>query len=114
MITIYHNPQCSKSRACNLLLSDSKKEVEVINYIQTPFTEEKLSEVIELLGISPLELVRKNEAIWKVQFRGRKLSDKAIIKAMLKHPKLIERPIVVFENKAIIARPPEKVLDFIS
>ena len=114
MITIYHNPHCSKSRACQLLLSDSKKDIEVINYMQTPFSEEKLREVIGLLGITPLELVRKNEAIWKVQFRGRNLSDSSIIKAMLKHPKLIERPIVVFENNAIIARPPEKVLDFIS
>jgi len=114
MITIYHNPRCSKSRACHLILSDAKKDIEVINYMQTPFSEEKLREVIGLLGISPLELVRTNEVIWKEKFKGKKMSDNALIKAMVQYPKLIERPIVVFENSAIIARPPEKVLGFIS
>ena len=114
MITIYHNPRCSKSRACHLILSDSKKDIEVINYMQTPFSEEKLREVIGLLGISPLDLVRKNEPIWKKVFKGKKMSDNGLIKAMLKYPKLIERPIVVFENSALIARPPEKVRNFIS
>lgn len=114
IITIYHNPRCSKSRECHLLLSDSKKDIEVINYMKTPFSEEKLREVIGLLGIAPLELIRKNEAIWKENYKGKTLSDTALINAMLAHPKLIERPIVVFENSAIIARPPEKVLALIS
>ena len=114
MITIYHNPRCSKSRACHLLLSDAKKDIEVINYLKTPFSEEKLREVIGFLGIPPLDLIRTNEAIWKEKYKGKKQSDSALIKAMLENPKLIERPIVVNGNKAIIARPPEKVLDFIS
>jgi arsenate reductase len=114
MITIYHNPRCSKSRACHLLLSDAKKDIEVINYMHTPFSEEKLREIIDLLKFSPLDLVRKNEAIWKEKFKGKSLSDDQIVQAMLEFPKLIERPIVVFENSAIIARPPEKVVDFIS
>ena len=114
MITIYHNPRCSKSRACHHILSDAKKDIEVINYMNTPFSEEKLTEVIGLLGITPLELIRTNEAIWKEKYKGKKLSDAALIKAMLENPKLIERPIVVSGNKAIIARPPEKVADFLS
>jgi len=114
MITIYHNPRCSKSRECHLILSDAKKDIEVINYLKTPFSEEKLTEIISFLGISPLELVRTNETIWKENFKGKTLSDSVIIKAMVANPKLIERPIVVFEKNAIIARPPEKVLAFIS
>ncbi len=105
MITIYHNPRCSKSRECNIFLGASGKDIEVINYMEIPFTIEKLTDVIELLGIKPIELVRTNEAIWKDKFKGRKMQDATIIKAMVEHPKLIQRPIVVNGNKAVIARP---------
>lgn len=105
MITIYHNPRCSKSRECNVFLGASGKDVEVINYMETPFTVEKLTHIIELLGMKPLELVRTNEAIWKDQFKGKKMGDEAIVKAMVENPKLIQRPIVVNGNKAIVARP---------
>ncbi len=109
MITIYHNPRCRKSRECNIYLDDTGKDVEVINYMETPFSEEKLKEIIDLLQIEPIELVRKNEKVWKESFKGKQLSNDAIVKAMVDNPKLIERPIVINGNKAVIARPLEKV-----
>ena len=105
MITIYHNPRCSKSRECNNFLGTTGKEILVINYMQTPFTVNKLTEVIGFLGIEPIKLVRTNEQIWKDNYRGKKLSSKDVIKAMIEHPKLIQRPIVVNGDKAVIARP---------
>lgn len=113
MTTIYHNPRCSKSRACHTLLIEAKADIEVIDYKKTPFTEETMTDLLNLLQMKPLELVRTNEAIWKEEFKGKKLSDRTIIKAMLKYPQLIERPIVVKDDLAIVARPPEKVYDLI-
>jgi len=104
MITIYHNPRCSKSRECNSFLSTTGKDVQVINYMETPFTIKKLTEVIGFLGIEPIKLVRTNEQIWKDHYKGKELSKEDVIKAMIEHPKLIQRPIVVNGNKALIAR----------
>lgn len=109
MITIYHNPRCSKSRGCNVMLEELGKEVKVINYMKELFTETTLKEVIDLLKIKPIELVRKNEQDWKDHYKGKELNDSEIIKAMVKYPKLIERPIVVNGNKAAIGRPLEAV-----
>ena len=104
---IYHNPRCSKSRQGLAILEDSKLKFETINYLKDPVSETELTEIIKLLGISPIDLVRKNEAIWKEQFKGKELSDVDIIKAMVENPKLIERPIVINNGKAVIGRPPE-------
>ena len=109
MITIYHNPRCSKSRACNLMLEDFGEKVQVINYTKDLFTEKTLAEIIRLLKIKPLELVRKNEQEWKDNYKGKELTNNEIIKAMVKYPKLIERPIVVNGNKAAIGRPMKAV-----
>ena len=95
MIKIYHNPRCRKSRDGLELLEKSGKE--------------ELREVINCLGITPDNLVRKNEAVWKEKFRGRLLSDEEILDAMINHPKLIERPIVVNENRAVIGRPIDNI-----
>ncbi|OUS00871.1 arsenate reductase (glutaredoxin) [Flavobacteriales bacterium 33_180_T64] len=113
MITIYHNPRCSKSREGLQLLENSGKDFEVIKYLDTPISEEQLKTLLTLLGIKPIELVRINEAIWKSDYKDKTLSDAQIIKAMMKHPKLIERPIFVNGKQAIIGRPPVKVLDII-
>ncbi|MGV6828563.1 MAG: arsenate reductase (glutaredoxin) [Flavobacteriales bacterium] len=107
MITIYHNPRCSKSRACNTLINTKKIPHQVINYLKEPFTVTSLKQIINKLGIKPIELVRKNEAIWKEKFKNQDLLDQEIIQAMVDHPKLIQRPIVVNGNKAVIARPIE-------
>jgi len=91
------------------MLLDLGKEVKVINYMKELFTEESLQEVINKLNIKPIELVRKNEQEWKDNFKGKDLSDSEVIKAMVQYPKLIQRPIVVNENKAAIGRPLEAV-----
>ena len=109
MITIYHNPRCSKSRGCNLMLEELRKDVKVINYTKELFTETTLKKVIDLLKIKPIDLVRKNEQEWKTHFKNKEMSDEEVIKAMVKYPKLIERPIVVNGNKAAIGRPLEAV-----
>ncbi len=104
---IYHNPRCSKSRQGLAILEDSKLHFETIKYLDTPLTADELTEIVGLLDISPIELVRKNEAIWKENYKGKNLSDSEIILAMANNPKLIERPIVINNGKAVIGRPPE-------
>ncbi|RKM91909.1 arsenate reductase (glutaredoxin), partial [Aquimarina sp. AD10] len=113
MTTIYHNPRCSKSRETLALLEEQKEDVTIIKYLDTPITKDILIELIDLLGIPPIDLVRKNETIWKEKYKNEKLSDDEIINAMLNHPKLIERPIVVKGNKAILGRPPQQVITLI-
>jgi arsenate reductase len=91
------------------MLLDLGKEVKVINYMKDLFTEDSLKSVIDLLKIKPIDLVRKNEQEWKDHYKGKELSDAEVIKAMVKYPKLIQRPIVVNGNKAVIGRPLELV-----
>ncbi|RZS93598.1 arsenate reductase (glutaredoxin) [Aquimarina brevivitae] len=109
MVTIYHNPRCKKSRETLTILEEKNEDIEIIKYLDTPPNEKELLKLIELLGIKPLELIRKNETIWKENYKGKNLSDDQVIKAMVAHPKLMERPIVVKNNKAVIGRPPENV-----
>ena len=104
---IYHNPRCSKSREGLAILEASQLSFETINYIETPISKEELTEIIKLLGITPIDLVRKNEAIWKENYKGKTLSNSEIITAMIENPKLIERPIVINNGKVVIGRPPE-------
>ena len=113
MIKIYHNPRCSKSRQGLEILEKSGRKFDVIKYIEDVLTEKELSEIIKLLNISPINLVRKNEKIWKENYKGKEVSDKEIIKIMIENPKLIERPIVINNTKAIIGRPPEDILKII-
>ena len=109
MIKIYHNPKCSKSREGLCLLNDLNKDVEIINYMTTAISYSELEEIIKLLDIKPIELVRTKESVWKDLYKDKNLSDKEIIEAMVAHPKLIERPIVINGNKAVIGRPTEKI-----
>lgn len=106
---IYHNPRCGKSREGLAILQESKLPFEIINYLETPLSKEDLSEIIKLLGIPPIDLVRTNETIWKENYKGKNLSDSEIITAMVKNPKLIERPIVINNGNAVIGRPPELI-----
>ena len=109
MITIYHNPRCSKSRLGVAYLEEKKVAFNIVKYLEDKFTVKTLSAIITKLNIKPEQLVRKNEAIWKSDFKGKVLSDTEIIEAMVNYPKLIERPIVVNINKAVVARPTEKI-----
>lgn len=113
MIKIYHNNRCSKSRNGLQIVEQSGKPFEVVKYLEDVPSEKELKDIIKLLGIKPIDLVRKNEAIWKADYKGKDLSDAEIIKAMVENPKLIERPIVINGNKAVIGRPPEMILDII-
>jgi len=109
MITIYHNPRCSKSRECLTMLEGLDEEVQIVTYLDGSVDKERLQELIKLLGIKPTELVRKGESIWKDNYKGKTLSDDEIIKAMVKNPILIERPIVVKDTVALIGRPPKSI-----
>jgi arsenate reductase len=113
MIQIYHNSRCGKSRNCLALLENSKKEFEVINYLINPPSFKELSVIIEKLNIKPIELVRQKEKIWIEIFRDKKMNSEEIIQAMVDNPILIERPIVVIGESAIIGRDLEKVESFI-
>ena len=109
MIKFYHNSRCNKSREGLGILEKSGKDFEVVKYLENIPSKEELRNLLNCLGISAENLVRKNEVIWKQNYRGRMLSDEEILDAMIAYPKLIERPIVVNGNKAIIGRPPESI-----
>lgn len=109
MIKIYHNSRCRKSREGLALLEKSGKDFEVVKYLEDIPSKEELRNIISCLGISAENLVRKNETVWKENYRGKLLSDEEILDAMLLYPKLIERPIVVNGNKAVIGRPLEAI-----
>jgi arsenate reductase (glutaredoxin) len=110
---IYHNPRCSKSRQTLSLIKEKGVEVEIIEYLKVIPSEKELSSVIKLLGIKPEKLLRKGEVDYKENFKGKTLSDNEWISAMVQYPKLIERPIVIIGNKAVLGRPPENVLDLL-
>ena len=109
---IYHNPRCSKSRQTLSLLEKETTEFKIIEYLENPLSFDEIEEIVEKLAIKPIDLVRKNEQIWKDNYKGKEMTDVEIIKVMEGNPKLIERPIVINEKNGIIGRPPEKVLSF--
>ncbi len=109
MIKIYHNPRCRKSREGLDVLEKSGQDFEIIKYLEEVPSQEELKTLIGYLGIAPEGLVRKNEAIWKEKYKGKTLSDDEIIATMVENPKLIERPIVGKDKKAVIGRPSEKI-----
>ncbi len=111
-VTIYHNPRCSNCRGACILLDENSPNYTLVNYLEKPLTEAKLKSLIKKLGIKPIELIRQNEEEFK-KYKGKKLSDEKLITLMLTHPILIQRPIIEMGTKAIIARPPELLLDFI-
>lgn len=112
-LTIYHNPQCTKSRATLALLQGRGLEPRVVEYLKAPPTAHELEAIVGQLGIKPEQLVRKGEAIYRAQYAGKTLSDREWIEAMIRDPILIERPIVVRGTRAVIGRPPENVLPLI-
>lgn len=110
---IYHNPRCSKSRNGLAILENSGQPFEIVQYLKTPLDSKELKDILKKLGYKPIELVRKNEAVWKEKYKDKELSDEEVIAAMIENPKLIERPIVVKEQKAVVGRPPEKIKDLL-
>ncbi len=106
---IYHNPRCRKSREGIKYLESKKINFEVIDYIKNNLSSEQIRNILKKLQLKPIELVRKNEAIWKEKYKGKDFSDEQLIKILINEPKLIERPIIVSEKLAVIGRPAENI-----
>jgi len=109
MITIYHNTRCKKSREGLQLVENSGKEFQVREYLKEPLSEKELKALLTKLNMTAIQLVRKNEKIWKENFKGKDLSENELVRIMVENPKLIERPIVENETKAVVGRPPEEI-----
>jgi arsenate reductase len=112
MIEVYHNPRCGKSRNCLAFLENANQEYKIIKYLEEVPSKEELISLLEKLKIKPIELVRQKEKIWIEQFKNQNLTDEAVIQAMIENPILIERPIIIKGNKAIIAREADKIEAF--
>lgn len=110
MLTIYHNPRCSKSRETLNLITEKGVEVNVVEYLNTIPTKEELTLLLNKLNLSALDIVRKNEPVYKELYKGKELTEDEWMDAMIAHPKLIERPIVVKGDQAILGRPPQNVI----
>ena len=110
MTTLYHNPRCRKSREALQILQQANEPVEIVLYLKDPLSEGTLKKILQQLGVSALELIRKNEPVWKQNYKGKSLTEDELITAMVNNPKLIERPIAIKNGKAVIGRPPQEVL----
>jgi|SRR5690554_503261 len=107
---IYHNPRCSKSRTTLEILQEKGAEVEVVKYLESTPSVSELKEILRKLGMKAEDIIRKGEKEYKENFKGASLTEDEWIQAMVQYPKLIERPIVVKGDNAVIGRPPENVL----
>ena len=112
-IKILHNPRCSKSRCAIDLLKEKQLSFEILDYMQHALTKDQLIGIVKKLGIHPEELIRKGETEYKEHFKGKNLTDAEWIDAMLKFPKLIERPVVIKGSRAVIGRPTENILNIL-
>ncbi len=110
---LYHNYQCSKSNASLKLLTDKGIEFETIEYLKTPLNKAELIEILRKLNIPAKDLIRKGESVFKENFSGKALSEEEWITAILAHPILLQRPIIVKGNKAVIGRPIERVIELL-
>ena len=114
-VIIYHNPKCSKSRETLQILQDNNIEPEIIDYLEDPPTAQKLKKIIALLGVSARDLMRSTEpAYTDADLDDDSLSENDIIEAICEYPALLQRPIVISKNRAIIGRPPARVLEIIA
>jgi arsenate reductase len=113
MIQVLHNPRCGKSRNCLAFLTSTSKKYEIIDYLQQPLSIKEIKSLIQKLQVSPLALVRQKESIWIENYKGKTLTDEDIVDALSKNPILIERPIVIYEDRALIARDLEKLECFL-
>lgn len=112
MIEVYHNPRCGKSRNCLAFLENTNQEYKIIKYLETVPSQEEIIDLLKKLEIKPIELVRQKEKIWIENFKNQEMTDEAIIQALIANPILIERPIIIKGDKAIIAREADKIEAF--
>ena len=111
MIRLYHNPRCSKSREALQLLQDAGADVEIVEYLKTPPSAEELDRLLTLLALDPRELMRQKEEEYQaLHLDDVTLERRHLIAAMVDHPRLIERPIAIEGDQAVVGRPPERVL----
>ena len=108
---IYHNPRCRKSREALNIIEKKNIQFKIVEYLKDPIAKKELKQILRLLNISAVELIRKGEFLYKEKFKKKDFSNDEWLDIILKNPILIERPIVVKDNQAVIARPPEKVLN---
>tara|TARA_R110002126_G_scaffold59252_3_gene155551 strand:- start:766 stop:1107 length:342 start_codon:yes stop_codon:yes gene_type:complete len=113
MIQIYHNPRCGKSRNALALVEETKQEYEVIKYLEQPPTYDDLVLLLKKLDLKPLEVVRQKEKIWIDNYKNKSMPDETIINAMVLNPILIERPILIKGDKAIVGRELDKITHFL-
>ena len=113
MIKIYHNPKCSKSRQTLAIVKEKTSIFEIVEYIKNPLSAKEITVLLSQLNITAIDLIRREEAIWKENYKGKELTEKEIITAMVKYPKIIQRPIITNGNRAVLGRPPENVLKII-
>lgn len=113
MYTILHNSRCGKSRESLKVLEDSGKEFQIREYLKEPLSKEEIKNILSKLKVNPIDIVRTNEEDWKVNYKGKELSDEDILDALVKFPKLIQRPIITDEKSGVIGRPKELLEDFI-
>jgi arsenate reductase len=109
MITIYHNPRCKKSRAGLEFLKSKTDDFTIVEYLKSPLTEDELTRLLMKLNKKPQEMIRTQEAVYKQNFKGKNFTDEEWVKIMIENPKLIKRPIVVKENKAVWGDPAENI-----
>lgn len=109
MITIYHNNRCGKSRSALCILEEQGKEFKTVEYLKDVPTIEELKSILKKLKMKPYDIIRTKEAVYLEKYKGKSLTDEQWLQAMHKNPILIERPIVINGNKAVVARPSEKV-----
>ncbi|MBN09003.1 MAG: arsenate reductase [Flavobacteriaceae bacterium] len=114
MLKVYHNPRCRKSREAINFLKKSNVEFQIVLYLEKPLSPEQLKEIIKKLKILPEKLIRRQEKIWKENFKNKNLSNKKVIEILSSNPKLIERPIITSNNKGIIGRPIENLAKFLN
>lgn len=113
MIKIYHNPRCRKSREGLEYLEKSGIPFEKVLYLKDNPSKDELRQILNALGMKPIQLIRKNEAIWKEKFKGKTITDQALIEAMTAFPKLIERPIIINGDRAVIGRPAAQIKELL-
>ena len=113
-MTLLHNPRCSKSREALKILEENGIDAEIVKYLETPPTKEDIKNILKMLGINARELMRTKEDIYKELKLKDVTDEEALINAMAEHPRLIERPIVIKDGKAVIGRPPSKIVEFLN
>lgn len=112
-LTIYHNPNCKKSKETLSLIRENGIEPQIVEYLKNPPSPEKLDTIFNKLGKNPTAIIRKQEKVFKEYFKDKHLSREDWLTVLNENPKLIERPIVIKDQKAVIGRPPERVLELI-